>query len=71
AGEAAAGAASGAAAKAFTRTPEQVVAHTIRVLARRKPSFVDGVANAVVSRVVTRVLPRRLAIAVSGRLLGG
>lgn len=71
AGEAAAGAASGAAAKAFTRTPEQVVAHTIRVLARRKPSFVDGVANAFVSRVVTRVLPRRLAIAVSGRLLGG
>lgn len=71
AGEAAAGAASGAAARAFTRTPEQVVAHTIRALSGRKPSFVDGVANAFVARVVNRLLPRRLAIAVSGRLLGG
>ncbi len=71
AGEAAAGAASGSAARALTRTPEQVVAHTIRALSGGKPSFVDGAANAFVSRVVTRLLPRRLAIAVSGRLLGG
>ena len=71
AGEAAAGAASGSAARAFTRTPQQVVDHTIRALAGGKPSFVDGLSNAFVARVVTRALPRRLAIAVSGRLLGG
>ena len=71
AGEAAASAASGSAAQLFTRTPAQVVEHTLRVLPDRKPSFVDGVGNAFVSRVVTRILPRRLAIAVSERLLGG
>lgn len=71
AGEAAAGAASGAAASAFTRTPQQVVEHTIRALSGRKPSFVDGTANAFVSRVVTRMLPRRVVIAVAGRLVGG
>lgn len=71
AGGAAASAASGSAAQVFTRTPEQVVAHTIRVLSGRKPSFVDGVANAFVARVVTRVLPKRVVVAVSGRLIGG
>jgi short-subunit dehydrogenase len=71
AGEAAAGAAAGTAARAFTRTPEQVVAHTLRVMSGEKPSFVDGIANAFVARVVNRALPRRAAIAVSGRLLRG
>lgn len=70
AGEAAANAASVSAAQVFTRTPQQVVEHTIRALAGGKPSFVDGVANAFVARVVTRVLPKRLVVAVSGRLLG-
>jgi hypothetical protein len=42
----------------------------MRALSGRKPSFVDGVANALVARVLTRLLPRRAAIAVSGRLLG-
>ena len=71
AGEVAAGAASGSAAKFFTRSPQQVVAHTIRAMSGDKPSVVDGIGNAFVSRVVNRVLPRRLAIAVSGRLLRG
>lgn len=71
AGGAAASAASGPAAQLFTRTPEQVVAHTIRVLTGRKPSFVDGIANALVARVVTRMLPKRIVVAVSGRLIGG
>jgi len=71
AGEAAAGAASGSAARAFTRTPQQVVEHTMRVLSGGKPSFVDGIANAFVARVVTRLLPKRMVIALSGRLLGG
>jgi short-subunit dehydrogenase len=71
AGEAAASAASGSAALAFTRSPQQVVDHTMRALPGRKPSFVDGIANAFVSRVLTRVLPKRLVIAISGRLVGG
>lgn len=71
AGEAAASAASGPAALAFTRSPQQVVDHTMRALAGRKPSFVDGIANAFVARVVTRALPKRLVVAVSGRLIGG
>jgi short-subunit dehydrogenase len=69
AGDAAASAASGSAALALTRTPQQVVDATMRALAGRKPSFVDGAANALVARVLTRVLPRRLTIAVSGRLV--
>ena len=70
AGDAAATAASGSAALAVTRSPQQVVDATMRALSGRKPSFVDGVANAFVARVLTRLLPRRAAIAVSGRLLG-
>ena len=71
AGDAAASAASGSAALALTRTPAQVVDSTMRALSGGKRSLVDGVANAFVARVVTRVLPRRLVIAVSGRLVGG
>lgn len=71
AGEAAAGAASGSAARAFTRTPQQVVEHTMRALSSGKPSFVDGIANAFVARVITRLLPKRMVIALSGRLLSG
>lgn len=70
AGEAAASAASGSAAVALTRTPQQVVDATMCALSGRKASFVDGAANAFVARVLTRVLPRRLVIAVSGRLIG-
>lgn len=71
AGEAAAGAASGSAARAFTRTPQQVVEHTMRALSSGEPSFVDGIANAFVARVITRLLPKRMVIALSGRLLSG
>ena len=71
AGDAAVGAASRSAALGLTRTPQQVVDNTMRALSGRKPSFVDGAANAFVSRVLTRVAPRRLMIAVSGRLVGG
>ena len=71
AGEAAATAASGAAASVVTRSPRQVVDATMRAISGRKASFVDGVANAFVARVVTRVLPRRASIAVSGWLVDG
>jgi short-subunit dehydrogenase len=70
AGEAAANAVSGTAVRTFIRTPQQVVAHTIRALSGHKPSFVDGFVNAVVFRGLNRVFPRRLVIAVSGRLMG-
>lgn len=71
AGGAAASRASGTAAKTFTRTPQQVVEHTLRELSGSKPSFVDGIANAFVARAVNRMLPKRLVIAISGRLLRG
>jgi hypothetical protein len=43
----------------------------MRVLSGHKPSFVDGVANAVVWRGFTKVLPRRVMIALSGWLIEG
>ena len=71
AGDAAVKAASGMAAVRFTRTPEQVVSNTMRVLSGRKPSFVDGAANALVWRGFTKVVLRRLMIALSGWLIEG
>ena len=64
-------AASGPLAQAFTRTPQQVVGHTIRALSGHKSSFVDGTANAVVIRRLNRLLPRRLVVALAGRLIHG
>ncbi|MEU7907101.1 SDR family oxidoreductase [Actinoplanes sp. NPDC049118] len=49
------------------RTPEQVVATTLSALGRGRPSRVDGLANAVLA-VVTRWAPRRMVIALAGRL---
>ena len=69
AGEAAAAAASGSAATAFTRTPQQVVDHTMRALSGRKPSFVDGVANAAVARVRHPGAAQAAASRCLGRLL--
>ena len=54
-----------------TRTPKQVVDDTLRALPGRKPSLVDGAANAFVARTLYRVLPRRLLIALSGRIIAG
>lgn len=71
AGDAAVRGAARSAALGLTRTPQQVVDATMRALSGRKPSFVDGVANAFVARLLIRVLPGRAAIAVSGRLVGG
>ncbi len=71
AGDGAARGAARSAAMGLTRTPQQVVAATMRALAGGKPSVVDGAANAFVARVLTRVLPGRVSIAVSGRLVEG
>jgi len=59
------------AAVGIKRTPKQVVDNTMRALDGDKPSFVDGAANAFVARVLTRVVPKRLLIAVAGRAMNG
>lgn len=41
------------------RTPGQVVTTALKALGGRKASVVDGLGNAVVSRVVARLLPER------------
>jgi short-subunit dehydrogenase len=60
-----------AAAVGRKRTAKQVVDSTMRELAGSKPSFVDGLTNSFVAHVLTRGAPRRLLIAVGGRLMGG
>lgn len=59
------------AAVGIKRSAKQVVDHTMRELSSSKPSFVDGAANAVTARVLTRLVPRRVLIAVTDRLMGG
>jgi hypothetical protein len=71
AGEGAVVGASRSAALGLTRTPQQVVDSTMRALAGRKPSIVDGAVNALVARVLVRLLPRRSLIAVCERVVGG
>ncbi|WP_167102960.1 SDR family oxidoreductase [Mycobacterium sp. DL592] len=53
------------------RSAHQVVERTIRELGGGKPSFVDGLSNAVTAHLLTRLVPRRLLITVTGRLMGG
>lgn len=48
------------------RTPEQVVQTALRALERRRPSAVDGVTNAALARLATR-LPERVAISAAER----
>ena len=58
------------AAVGIKRSAKQVVDRTMRELTSTKPSFVDGAANAVTARVLTRLVPGRVLIAVTGRLMG-
>ncbi|MCV7180117.1 SDR family NAD(P)-dependent oxidoreductase [Mycolicibacterium sphagni] len=60
-----------AAAVGRKRTAKQVVDATMRELAGSKPSFVDGLTNGIIAHVLTRLTPRRLLIAVGGRVMGG
>lgn len=53
------------------RSARQVVERTLRELDGGKPSFVDGLSNAVTAHLLTRLVPRRLLITVTGRLMGG
>ncbi len=59
------------AAVGIKRSAKQVVDHTMRELSSSKPSFVDGTANALTARLLTRLVPRRVLIAVTDRLMGG
>lgn len=58
------------AAVGVKRTAKQVVDNTMRELIGKKPSFVDGAANAVTARFLTRVVPKRVALAVTGLAMG-
>ncbi len=69
AGQAAVIAASRSDTLRLTRTPKQVVDSTMRALSQRKPSVVDGALNAVVWRGLTRLVPTRLMLAMSGYLV--
>lgn len=71
AGEAAVAAASLSDRLRVTRTPKQVVDSTMRALSSRKSSVVDGALNAVVWRGLTRFVPTRAMLAVSGYLVEG
>lgn len=71
AGEGAVNAASLSDTLRVTRTPKQVVDSTMRALSGRKSSVVDGALNAVVWRGLTRLLPTRTMLAISGHLVEG
>lgn len=45
------------------RTASQVVEHAFRVLRQGRASFVDGVGNAIVARVLVRLVPTRVLLA--------
>lgn len=53
---------------ALFRSPEQVVATSLRGLRRGRPSVIDGALNAVVA-ALPRLMPRRVVIAFAGRAM--
>jgi short-subunit dehydrogenase len=50
------------------RKPEQVVDTTWRALSGNAPSVVDGAANTILTTLVTRLLPKRLALRVTEKM---
>ena len=44
------------------RSTQQLLDNTMRALKTSKPSFVDGLQNAFIARVVTRVIPTRIML---------
>jgi len=56
------------AASVLRRHPDQVAASALKAIDRRSPSVVDGPINKV-GAFVPRVVPRRAAIAVAGRIV--
>ena len=51
------------------RSVHQLLDNTLRILKTTKPSFVDGVGNAIVARFVTRVVPKRFVMTIVDRAL--
>ena len=51
------------------RSVHQLLDNTLRILKTPKPSFVDGVGNAIVARFVTRVVPKRFVMTIVDRAL--
>ena len=51
------------------RSVHQLLDNTLRTLKTTKPSFVDGVGNAIVARFVTRVVPKRFVMTIVDRAL--
>ncbi|GAA4676339.1 SDR family NAD(P)-dependent oxidoreductase [Frondihabitans cladoniiphilus] len=56
-----------AAAAGAKRSPAQVVTTALTALDRNRPSVVDGFGNAFVSRLLTRLVPKRALIGIAGR----
>jgi short-subunit dehydrogenase len=55
------------AAAGSKRTPEQLVNTALRAYDGRKPTVVDGLGNAFVARVVTRLFSRRIILSIAER----
>lgn len=51
------------------RTPRNVVDTAVRALHGSRPSVVDGAVNAVLARVVMRLLPERAVLSLTERML--
>ena len=51
------------------RSTRQLLESTLQALKTTKPSFVDGLGNAIVARFVTRVVPKRFVMTIVDRAL--
>ena len=50
------------------RSTRQLLDNTMRALKTNKPSFVDGLGNAIVARFAVRVMPKRIILAATERI---
>ena len=50
------------------RSTRQLLDNTMRALKTNKPSFVDGLGNAIVARFAVRMVPKRIILAATERI---
>ena len=50
------------------RSTRQLLDNTMRALKTNKPSFVDGLGNAIVARFAVRIVPKRIILAATERV---
>lgn len=50
------------------RSTRQLLDNTMRALKTNKPSFVDGLGNAIVARFAVRIVPKRIILAATERI---